>query len=215
MIINSCELPSKCHLRPAHHQDKWQLQKLIWEFSLTEAWELDLRIIFYRFFLVVLLLRSASILTANFPSHVTIIETILKILIFYNLFYLFWFVLFLFLGTWINWSNYWVVECQNKIVACALLNCYPSNSELAYLYVKSAWRQQNLATCLIQRIVREAPKPLYLVCKPKLVKFYARQGFVKVTWRDLSPLVKAKFSIFQPHPKLWGFPLLMMEYKKR
>ncbi|MEC4989278.1 MAG: GNAT family N-acetyltransferase [Oscillatoria sp. PMC 1068.18] len=215
MTINPCKLPSKCHLRPAHPQDKWQLQKLILEFSLTEALQLDIRIICYRLLVIFWLFKSAPILTVTFSGREILIETILKILIFYNLFYLIWFGLFMILGTWLNWSNYWVVECQKKVVACALLNCYPSNSELAYLYVKPAWRQQNLATCLIQRLVREAPKPLYLVCKPKLVKFYARQGFVKVSWRDLDPLVKAKFSIFQPHPKLWGFPLLMMEYKKR
>ncbi|MEC4985246.1 MAG: GNAT family N-acetyltransferase, partial [Oscillatoria sp. PMC 1076.18] len=182
---------------------------------LTEALQLDIRIICYLLLVIFWLFKSAPILTVTFSGRVILIETILKILIFYNLFYLIWFGLFMILGTWLNWSNYWVVECQKKVVACALLNCYPSNSELAYLYVKPAWRQQNLATCLIQRLVREAPKPLYLVCKPKLVKFYARQGFVKVSWRDLDPLVKAKFSIFQPHPKLWGFPLLMMEYKKR
>jgi len=42
--------------------------------------------------------------------------------------------------TQIYWQQFWVIECDGKIVACGQLRNFPNAQELGSLVVASAWR---------------------------------------------------------------------------
>lgn len=73
----------------------------------------------------------------------------------------------------------WVVECDRHIVAVARLSRSPQYSLLAYLYVAYRYRQRGLGSCLVQKLIQEANKPVFLFCLPELVGFYHRFGFIR------------------------------------
>ncbi|AFY71020.1 GCN5-related N-acetyltransferase [Thalassoporum mexicanum PCC 7367] len=58
-----------------------------------------------------------------------------------------------------------------------------------------------------------ATNDLYLVCKPRLVGFYTRLGFVSVTWQKLPDRVKSSLNGYRPHPRLWGFQVAFMRWR--
>lgn len=207
------EVPREISIRPACYRDKNAIQKLIWEFTFTEALELDLRIIVYRLLCIIILIYSFLVVRSlSFPIYGTLVKVLVTSAILFNCIYTIQLFSAMITSINSNWQRYWVVEKDSQLIACALLNIYSSNSELAYLYVKPFWRRKKVASSLIQRLIKESQNPLYLACKPKMVKFYSKLGFFEVPWHNLSKPVKNIFNIFQPHPKLWGFPIVIMKY---
>ncbi|MEW5856012.1 MAG: GNAT family N-acetyltransferase, partial [Cyanobacteriota bacterium] len=114
------------------------------------------------------------------------------------------FLFSIFTYAFVNWSRFWVIECNGSLVACGEINCYSTHSMLYYLFVKPVWRSQHLGSYLVKRLVQEATQPLYLVCKPKLVRFYSQLGFTIVPWREISQPLKSSFHIFQLDMLLTG-----------
>jgi hypothetical protein len=51
------------------------------------------------------------------------------------------------------------------------------------------------------------------VFKPKMISFYTNLCFVAVTWQELPKQIQPKFKIFKPSIKLWGYPLILMQYQ--
>lgn len=215
------ELPSDCIIRPAQAIDKWAIQKLVWELIRTEAWEFDLRVLGFR-----LLLGLGSTLMLALQIWLLMISPdflrgLLLVIIAYTAWWIIsylwssavYFVL-IFTHALSNWSKYWVIEYNKHIVACAALNIYSTHSELYYLFVKPAWRRQGLGSYLVKHCYQKSLLPLYLICKPNRLQFYLRLGFVQVPWHELVLPIKSSFAIFRPHPKLWGFPLFIMQYHK-
>jgi GNAT superfamily N-acetyltransferase len=94
-----------------------------------------------------------------------------------------------------DWTHFWVVEHNTKLVACAKLRCYSRYSLLHDLFVLPAWRNQNLGSCLVAQIGNQATKPLYLTCLPALMQFYLRLGFIPVSSKSLSPLLQYDLGI--------------------
>ncbi len=213
MQQNFVEVPLEISIRPACYRDKNTIQNLIWEFTFTEALELDLRIIVYRLLCIIILIYSFLIIRDfAFPIYGNLVKALVTAAILFNFIYTIQLFSAMITGIGSNWQRYWVVEKDSQLIACALLNIYSSNSELAYLFVKPAWRRKKIASFLVARLIQESPNPLYLACKPKMMKFYSKFGFMELPWHDLSKPVRNIFNIFQPHPKLWGFPIVIMKY---
>jgi N-acetylglutamate synthase-like GNAT family acetyltransferase len=87
-------------------------------------------------------------------------------------------------------STCWIIECNGCLVAYIMLNINKECSVVSGLFVESAWRKKGLASCLIKRLIQEAPKPtylkpIYLGCRKNLVRFYARFGFVLIPGKEL------------------------------
>lgn len=89
-----------------------------------------------------------------------------------------------------SWKNFWVIEHQHQLIACAKLRCYPHYSLLHDVYVVPEWRSQGLGSRLVAHLGTQATKPLYLTCLPKLTQFYMRLGFMPVSSKSLSPLIQ-------------------------
>jgi amino-acid N-acetyltransferase len=98
--------------------------------------------------------------------------------------------------TQLRWSQFWVIECEGRVVACGQLRSFAGAQELGSLVVESAWRGQGLGRCLVKHLIREATEPLYLECLgSKLAQFYTRFGFVPISWQELPQSLKWKFGI--------------------
>ncbi|HEY9848671.1 MAG TPA: GNAT family N-acetyltransferase [Leptolyngbyaceae cyanobacterium] len=101
----------------------------------------------------------------------------------------------------------WVVECDRHIVAVARLDRRPQYSQITSLYVTPRYRQRGLGSCLLQKLIQEANKPVFLFCLPELVGFYARFGFIRASKENVPPqlrfLIHDRFTfltLFLPDP---------------
>ena len=96
--------------------------------------------------------------------------------------------------TQIRWSQFWLIECEERVVACGQLRHFPGAQELGSLVVAPAWRSRGLGTYLVKHLIQEATQPLYLECLgSRLAQFYTRFGFVSVSWQELPQALKWKF----------------------
>jgi GNAT superfamily N-acetyltransferase len=84
-----------------------------------------------------------------------------------------------------DWVDYWVVECEQTIVACAKWQHYDSYSQLERLYVDRQWRQSGIGSSLVERLIGQTLQPIYILSDPGLVDFYQRFGFRPIDWNDL------------------------------
>ena len=118
--------------------------------------------------------------------------------------------------TQVRWSQFWLIECEERIVACGQLRSFPGAQELGSLVVAPAWRDRGLGSYLVEHLIQEATQPLYLECLgSRLAKFYIRLGFVPVSLQELPQPLKWKFGLSQLASKL--FPLIcvtIMQYRR-
>jgi N-acetylglutamate synthase-like GNAT family acetyltransferase len=84
-----------------------------------------------------------------------------------------------------DWINYWVVECDGKIQACAKWEHYDAYSLLQQLYVVPKWRLHGLGRLLLECLVNQANQPIYVVSDRQHRVFFTHFGFVPLTWDDL------------------------------
>lgn len=115
--------------------------------------------------------------------------------------------------TQLRWQQFWVIECEDKIVACAQLRSFLEAQELGSLVVAKAWRKQGFGTFLSQHLLKQAHQPLYLECLgDRLANFYQRLGFVPVSWQDLPKSLQRKFGLSKTVAGLLGLPLRILHY---
>ncbi|HEY9705338.1 MAG TPA: GNAT family N-acetyltransferase [Allocoleopsis sp.] len=212
----SFQLPEYVTIEKAQSQDKWTLNKLVCKFLIEEVLEFELRVMVWRLIkilpLFILLQIMFKLLFVN-PLFIVVIIAIICTIIAMI------FNIFLWLGfSWTNplwsWSKYWIIKYENMIIACATLLESAEYSTISYVYIRPNWRKRKLGSALIQFMVNQSQKTVYLICQPKLLTFYRNLGFTQLNWDNLSLPLKTRFNIFSPHPKLWGFPLFLMEYEK-
>ena len=84
----------------------------------------------------------------------------------------------------LDWRRFLIaVDSAGRLVGCGQLKPHgPGVIELASIAVDESYRGQGVARRLIDRLVAEAPRPLYLTCRSGLGPFYERWGF-----RELNP----------------------------
>ncbi|OKH23946.1 GNAT family N-acetyltransferase [Chroogloeocystis siderophila] len=117
--------------------------------------------------------------------------------------------------TQLNWSQFWVIECHQKIVACGQLRNFNTVQELGSLVVSPAWRDRGLGSYLINHLIAQATQPLYLECVGnRLALYYTRFGFVPISWQALPQSLKLKFGISQLAAVLIPFlTVTIMQYQ--
>ena len=117
--------------------------------------------------------------------------------------------------TQIKWQQFWLIECNNEIVACGQLRDFKETQELGSLVVKSNWRNKGLATYLTNHLIEQADRPLYLECLgKKLTQFYTRFGFVPVSWQELPQSLKFKFGVTLLGTNILKIPIQFMHHQK-
>lgn len=113
----------------------------------------------------------------------------------------------LLLGLEREWMQYWVIESEKSLVACAKLQRQDNYSVLYDLYVIPAWRGQGLGSYLVKSLEHQANKPLYLACLPARLPFYTRLGFSQIPPKRLPFFLQYDLGLFN-RPGI--IPLVLM-----
>jgi N-acetylglutamate synthase-like GNAT family acetyltransferase len=89
--------------------------------------------------------------------------------------------------TGLDWRRFVVVELPDgRFAGCGQLKPHSDGTlEMASIAVISSARGQGLARLLIQKLIADAPRPLYLTCRSQLGPFYTKFGFRPVQGDDL------------------------------
>lgn len=115
--------------------------------------------------------------------------------------------------TQLRWQQFWVIECEEKIIACAQLRMFPEAQELGSLVVAKDWQNKGLGTFLSQHLIQQANQPLYLECLgDRLANFYQRLGFVPTSWQDLPRSLQRKFGASKFVAGFLRLPLRILHY---
>ena len=79
----------------------------------------------------------------------------------------------------LDWRRFLVaVDGDGRMIGCAQIKPHGDGSrELASLAVQPDWRGRGVARALVERLLEEAPRPLYLMCRAGLGPLYERFGF--------------------------------------
>lgn len=78
----------------------------------------------------------------------------------------------------LEWRRFWIVEENGKLIACGQIKIHRDGSrELASIAVVPERRRRGYARAVIEQLLSDAQKPLYLTCRPNLEQFYAKFGF--------------------------------------
>jgi GNAT superfamily N-acetyltransferase len=236
---NSDRLPSGCQLRAARSTEQWSIQHLLWGLIKSEGLNFEARLFGYYLLQALLLGWGATFLHQFLDRFTGVIAGLLMIVIvllvaiaLLLLFFVGVGITFIFIGGISNWPKYLVVECNHSLVACIAARQFHTHTIIYNLFVKPSWRDQGIGSALVRQVRRSlspiVPKPnhrssqilpnpnqdIYLVCKPRLVGFYTRLGFVSVPWSKLPDRVKTTLSSYKPHPRLWGLSIAFMRWRE-
>jgi len=80
--------------------------------------------------------------------------------------------------TKLDWRRFTVAVSGEDMIGCAQLKPVPGDlTELASLAIRPAYRHQGIARALIEHLLAEAPRPVYLTCRSGLGRMYEKFGF--------------------------------------
>jgi N-acetylglutamate synthase-like GNAT family acetyltransferase len=113
----------------------------------------------------------------------------------------------------LNWEHFLVAETTaGDFIGCAQLKPHRDGSvELASLAVEEASRGRGAARALIERLLAEGPRPLFLMCRPELGVLYERFGFRPAAEPEMTPYfrrIRRLFRLLRPLTGMEG-PLIM------
>ena len=84
-----------------------------------------------------------------------------------------------------NIYRYWIVKYHNEIVGKAIFRVSKNYSRLCLLSIQAKYQNRGLGSLLLNQAMKYVRKPIYLMCFPKLQKFYRRLGFVSLSWQQI------------------------------
>lgn len=96
----------------------------------------------------------------------------------------------------LSYPEIWVVECNGALLGSAQFIQYDAYSYLDQLFIFSAHRNQGLGSDLVNYLTKKGKRPIYLLCQPGLVKYYARLGFSLISQSNLPIKLQSKFGYF-------------------
>lgn len=81
--------------------------------------------------------------------------------------------------TGLDWKRFLVaVTPKGQVIACGQLKPHGADIlELASIATLPDYRKQGIASAIIERLLAESPRPLYLMCESKMGLFYEKYGF--------------------------------------
>jgi N-acetylglutamate synthase-like GNAT family acetyltransferase len=91
--------------------------------------------------------------------------------------------------TGLDWRRFWVaVSAAGEVIGCGQIKPHGAGVfELASIAVHPAFRQQGVARAIIERLLAEGPRPLYLMCRSSLTPFYEKFGFRVLSVAEMPP----------------------------
>jgi N-acetylglutamate synthase-like GNAT family acetyltransferase len=184
-MVPRFSLPPNFYIRRAQIKDKWEIKRILWTWNDSRT--------------------TLPIINLN----ILILIIIFTILLYFNLF-LFLSFLLLYLAYESQsrkYTNFWVISHRGYVVGCAELRVYQKYSLLFNLCLKTGYRQRKLGSYLVEYLIYQATKPLYLSCYRELIPFYSRFGFVAVSPTSLSTDLQAVLGV-SPHTAIIPMQLI-------
>ena len=89
----------------------------------------------------------------------------------------------------LDWRRFVVaVDAADRLLGCGQLKPHGRDIvELASIAVHPGHRGRGLARAIIERLLVDSPRPLYLICRAPLGSFYEKWGFRALALRDMPP----------------------------
>jgi N-acetylglutamate synthase-like GNAT family acetyltransferase len=174
-MVPRFSLPPNFYIRRAQIKDKWEIKRILWTWN-----------------------DSRTTLPINL--NILALIVVFSILLYFN-FFLFLAFLLLYLAYESQsrkYTNFWVISHRGYVVGCAELRVYQKYSLLFNLCLKREYRQRKLGSYLVEHLIYQSTKPLYLSCYRELIPFYSRFGFVAVSPTSLSADLQAVLGV-SPH----------------
>jgi N-acetylglutamate synthase-like GNAT family acetyltransferase len=108
--------------------------------------------------------------------------------------------------TGLKWQNFLVVKDKNgRLIGCGQLKPHKDGAiELASIAVDESFRQQGLASQIINALLARQAPPIWLKCNAELTSFYEKFDFVHVTdFALMPPSFRRVYWIFTTLKKLF------------
>lgn len=89
--------------------------------------------------------------------------------------------------TGLDWRRFVVaVNPEDGLIACGQLKPHGEDVlELASIAVHPNHRRHGIARAVIERLLMDSPRPLYLMCRSRLGAFYAKFGFYALAYDEM------------------------------
>lgn len=89
----------------------------------------------------------------------------------------------------LDWERFLLASAPDgRLAACGQVKPHSEGTlELASIAVHPDWRGQGLAREIIQRLLADSPRPVYLTCRSDLEAFYVKFGFRALAAPELTP----------------------------
>lgn len=100
----------------------------------------------------------------------------------------------------LDWRRFMVaVDEQNRVIATGQIKPHTGDIlELASIAVVPEHRGEGIARAVIEQLLKESPRPLYLTCRSRLEPLYEKFGFQPIAYDEMP-------RYFQRISKLAGF----------
>jgi len=87
----------------------------------------------------------------------------------------------------LDWRHFIVaVDAQDQILATGQIKAHRNDiHELASIAVVPEYRGQGLARAIIEYLLKDSPRPLYLTCISSLESLYEKFGFVSIPYKEM------------------------------
>lgn len=110
----------------------------------------------------------------------------------------------------LDWKRFVVaVDAQDQIIATGQIKPHGRDIyELASIAVVPEYRGQGLARAIIELLLTDSPRPLYLTCISSLESFYEKFGFSAVEYEEMP-------RYFQRISKLAGLVFLLASREQK
>ncbi|MEW6029527.1 MAG: GNAT family N-acetyltransferase [Chloroflexota bacterium] len=114
----------------------------------------------------------------------------------------------------LDWRRFLLaVTRDGEMVGCGQVKPHSDGTrELASIAVRPAWRGRGIARLIIERLLDESPRPLYLTCASGLGPLYEKFGFRALSEREMTPYFRRLSRLATAFMKLArGQTLLVMK----
>ena len=91
--------------------------------------------------------------------------------------------------TGLDWRQFLIaVMPDGELAGCGQIKLHADGSrELASIAVREQFRGRGVARMLIERLMEEEPRPLFLMCRSRLGVLYEKFGFHIAKFEDMAP----------------------------
>ena len=89
----------------------------------------------------------------------------------------------------LRWQHFIVAELDDgTFIGCGQLKPHKDGSlELASLAVEDQYRGLGVARAMVEKLLAEGTRPLYLMCRPELQSLYEKFSFQVIPFRAMPP----------------------------